>query len=85
MNLTKTVDVERVERRFAETSADLGLMDADGTLVADIDRRLAEAAAGGGDAYRAGLARYVIDLMVILDTADWSEYVTKAMNSGQAE
>ena len=72
-DLSKMVDMERVERRLAETVADLGLMDADGALVADIDRQLAEIA-NGGDGYRAGLARYALDLMVILDGADWTEY-----------
>ena len=74
----------RAERRFAETVADLGLMDADGVLVPDIDRQLAEIA-NGGDGYRAALARYALDLMVILDGADWSGYVTKGMDWGQAE
>ncbi|MDE0095008.1 MAG: hypothetical protein OXN16_11935 [Gammaproteobacteria bacterium] len=64
--------------------ADLGLMDADGVLVPDIDRQLAEIA-NGGDGYRAALARYALDLMVILDGADWSGYVTKGMDWGQAE
>ena len=79
--LSKMVDVERVERRFAETVADLGLMDADGTLVADIDRRLAEMT-NGGDGYRAGLARYAIDLLVIMDRADWSGYGEESRNPG---
>ncbi len=62
---SKMVDVERIERRFAEIVADLGLIDADGDLVADIDHRMA-AAVGGDDAYRAGLTRSVMDLMVFL-------------------
>ena len=77
------VDVERLERRFAETVADLGLMDADGVLVVDIDRRLAEVA-GGDDVYRAGLARYAIDLMTMLDKADWSGYEEEPRSPGQA-
>lgn len=81
VNLTKTVDLERVERRFAETVADLGLMDADSTLVADIDRRLAEIT-NEGDGYRAGLARYAIDLLVIMDGADWSGYGGEPLHSG---
>ena len=63
--------------------AELGLMDADGTLVADIDCRLAEIA-NGGDGYRAGLARYAIDLMVILDGADWSGYGEESRDPARA-
>ncbi|MDE0096446.1 MAG: hypothetical protein OXN16_15040 [Gammaproteobacteria bacterium] len=77
------VDVERLERRFAETVADLGLMDADGVLVADIDRQLAETA-NGGDGYRAGLARYALDLMVVLDGADWTDYGAESGDPEQA-
>jgi len=81
--LPKMLDVERLERRFAETVADLGLMDADGVLVADIDRRLAEMTRNG-DGYRAGLARYAIDLLAMMDRADWSGYGGKPRDPGQA-
>ena len=81
--LRSMVDVERLERRFAETVADLGLMDADGTLGVDIDRQLAEVA-GGDDPYRAGLARFATDLMVMLDNVDWSEYEGESRDPGQA-
>ncbi|MDE0096887.1 MAG: hypothetical protein OXN16_06800 [Gammaproteobacteria bacterium] len=83
MKLPKMVDVERTERRFAETVFELGLMDPEGVLVADIDRRLAEVA-GGDDRYRAGLARYAIDLMVMLDNADWNEYGGNSGEPGQS-
>ncbi|MDE0095157.1 MAG: hypothetical protein OXS40_02070 [Gammaproteobacteria bacterium] len=58
--------MERVERRYAETVFELGLMDPDGNLADDIDRQLAEIA-NGDDGHRAALARYAIDLMDILD------------------
>lgn len=67
------VDIERVERRFAETVFELGLMDPEGNLADGIDRELA-ATANGGDGHRAALARYAIELMDILDNADWSGY-----------
>ncbi|MDE0095493.1 MAG: hypothetical protein OXN16_09425 [Gammaproteobacteria bacterium] len=60
------VDIERTERRFAETVFELGLMDPEGNLADCIDRELA-AIANGGDGHRAALARYAIDLMDILD------------------
>lgn len=61
-----TVDIERVERRFAETVYELGLMDPEGNLADGIDRELA-AIANGGDGHRAALARYAIELMDIID------------------
>lgn len=60
------VDVERVERRFAETVFELGLMDPEGNLADSIDQELA-AIANGDDGHRAALARYAIELMDILD------------------
>ena len=60
------VDIERVERRFAETVLELGLIDPDGNLDDDLDRKLA-GVVGGDDEHRAALARYAIELMDILD------------------
>ena len=60
------VDIERVERRFAETVFELGLMDSDGNLENDLDRKLAEIA-GEDDDHRTALTKYAIELMDILD------------------
>ena len=60
------IDIERVERRFAETVFELGLMDPEGNLDGDLDRKLA-GIAGGNDGHRAVLAKYAIELMDILD------------------
>ena len=62
-----TVDIERVERRFAETVFELGLMDPEGNLADGIDRELAAIANGDGG-HRAALARYALDLMDIIDS-----------------
>ena len=60
------IDIERVERRFAETVFELGLMDPEGNPDDDLDRKLAEIA-GGNDEHHAVLAKYAIELMDILD------------------
>lgn len=60
------VDIERVERRFAETVFELGLMDSDGNLDNDLDRKLA-VITGEDDEHRTALAKYAIELMDILD------------------
>ena len=60
------IDIERVERRFAETVFELGLMDPEGNLDDDTDRKLA-GIAGGNDGHRAILAKYAIELMDIMD------------------
>lgn len=84
VKLPGMVDAAQLERRFAETLADLGLVGADGVLAADIDCRLSESA-GGEDAYRAGLARYALDLMVMLEGANRSNgYEGESRNQGQA-
>ena len=66
LQVSIVVDIERVERRFAETVFELGLMDSDGNLDNDLDRKLA-GIAGGDDEHRATLAKYAIDLLDILD------------------
>ena len=62
------IDIERVERRFAETVFELGLMDSEGNLDDDLDRKLAEIA-GSEDRHRATLAKYALELMDIMDRA----------------
>ncbi len=59
------VDFERVERRFAETVCELGLMDPDSNLDGNLDRNLV-GTAGGDDGHRTALANYAIGLTDIL-------------------
>ena len=42
------IDIERVERRFAEAAIELGLMDPEGNLDDHLDRNLAGIPVGGG-------------------------------------
>lgn len=60
LQVSIVVDIERVERWFAETVPELGLIDPDGNPDDDLDRKLA-AFAGDDVECRATLARYAIE------------------------
>lgn len=60
------VDIERAERRFAETVFEFGLMDPDGNLNRGPDMKLA-GTAGGDDGHPMALAKYANELMDISD------------------
>ena len=66
LQVSIVVDIERVERRFAETVFELGLMNPEGNPDDDLDRKLS-AIAGGNDEHHAVLAKYAIELMDIQD------------------
>ena len=66
--MKEILDIERLEREYADTLWYLGLIDTEGEVVTDAERFLAEVA-NGEDQQRSFLAKQAIEIMDMLDRA----------------